>query len=180
VGVDAVRLIVQPIAGGFDLCARLGLVLAPATNLTQVIHFGMAGQFEATAPLRGLEDGKLVQAVLDGSPSARAGIQSRDIIFAINGTSWPKVRLLTFSDHHPSEITAITFVGYQFAVMDVLIRVPPHPYRPLAAIQKEAADIVAARPTLDPTPYRNPRDDPDPRLVRLLESIRPRRGRRRR
>jgi S1-C subfamily serine protease len=79
------RLILQPMAGGFELCARLGLVLAPATNLTRVIRLGMAGQIEATAPLQGLEDGKLVHAVLDGSASARAGIQSRDIIFAING-----------------------------------------------------------------------------------------------
>jgi hypothetical protein len=174
------RLIVQPIAGDFELCARLGLVLAPATNLTRVVRFGMGGQFEATAPLHGLEDGKLVHAVLDGSPSARAGIQSRDIIFAINGKSWPKVRFLTFSDHHPSEITAITFVGWQFAVMEVSIRVPPHPYLPLTDIQKEAADIVAARPTLDPTPYRIPREDPDPGMIRLLEGLRSRRRRPRR
>jgi hypothetical protein len=174
------RLIVQPIAGGFELCARLGLVLAPATNLTQVIRFGTVSQFEVTEPLRIHDDGKVVHAVLDGSPSARAGIQSRDIIFAINGTSWPKVRLLTFSDHHPSEITAVTFVGWQFAAMNVLIRVPPHSYRHLADIQNEAADVVADRPTLDATPYRNPRDDPDPRMVQLLESLRPRLRRRRR
>jgi predicted metalloprotease with PDZ domain len=174
------RLILQPIAGGFELCARLGLVLAPATNLTRVFRFGMASQFEATAPLHDQEDGKLVHAVLDGSPSTRAGIQSRDIIFAINGTSWSKVRFLTFSDHHPSEITAVTFVGWQFAAMNVLIRVPPHPYRALADIQNEAADIVAARPTLDATPYRNPRNDPDPGMVRLLESLMSRRGRPRR
>jgi hypothetical protein len=174
------RLIVQPIAGGFELCARLGLVFVPATNLTRVIHFGMAGQLEATGPLRGLEDGKLVHAVLGNSPSARAGIQSRDILFAINGKPWRDVRLLTFSDHHPSEITAVTFVGWQFAAMNVLIRVPPHPYRPLSDIHSEAADIVAARPTLDATPYRNPHDDPDPGMVRLLEGIRSRQGRRRR
>jgi hypothetical protein len=175
-----VRLILQPIAGDFELCARLGLVLAPATNLTRVIRFGIAHQFESTAPLRGLEGGKVVHAVLDSSPSARAGIQSRDIIFGINGAPWPKIRLLTFSDHHPSEIIVTTFVGWQFAAMDVSIRVPPHPYRPLADIQNEAAAIVAARSTLDATPYRHPRDDPDPRMVRLLESLRPQRRRRHR
>jgi len=127
-------------------------------------------------PLDGLEDGKLVHAVLDGSPSARAGIQSRDIIFAINGKPWRNVRLLTFGDNRPSEITAITFVGYQFAVQEVSVRVPPHPYRPLVEIQNEAADVVATRPTIDATPYRNPRDDPDPAFVRLLESLRSRRG----
>jgi hypothetical protein len=173
-----VRLILQPIAGGFELCARLGLVLAPTTNLTRVIRFGMASQFEATAPFDGLEDGKLVHAVLDGSPSARAGVQSRDIIFAINGKPWRDVRLLTFSDHHPSQIIAIIFVGYQFAVTEMTIRVPPHPYRPFLDIQKEAADIVAARPALDAAPYRNPRDDPDPWMVRLLDGLGLRRRRR--
>jgi hypothetical protein len=174
------RLILQPMAGGFELCARLGLVLAPTANLTRVIRFGMALQFETTAPFRDFEDGKLVHAVLDGSPSARAGIQSRDIIFAINGTSWPKVRLLTFSDHRPSEITAKTFVGHLFAHMEVSIRVPSDPYRPLADIQKEAAGVVRARPTLDATPYRDPREDYDPEKVLLLENItsRPRRCRR--
>jgi hypothetical protein len=137
----------------------------------------MAGQFEATAPLRGLEDGKLVHAVLDGSPSARASIQPRDIVFAINGKRWRDVGALTFSDHHPSEITAITFVGWQFAVREVVIRISPQTYRPLAEIQQQAADVVAARPTLDPTPYRNPHDDPDPQMVRLLEGLRTRRGR---
>jgi hypothetical protein len=169
------RLIVQPMAGRFELCARLGLVLAPAMNLKQVIHFGMVGQFEVTAPLGGLQDGKLVHAALEDSPSTRAGVQSRDIILAINGKSWHEVRLLTFNDHRPTDITA-----HQFAVMDVLIRVPPHPHRPLTDIQKEAADIIAARPALDATPYRNPRDDPDPRMISLWESIRPRLQRRNR
>jgi hypothetical protein len=60
VGVDAVRLIVQPIAGGFELCARLGLVfLASSTRL------------------QGFDGGKIVHAVLDGSPGARAGIEPR-------------------------------------------------------------------------------------------------------
>jgi len=170
-----VRIILQPMPGGFELCSRLGLVLAPATNLTRIIRFGVGFQFEATEPFRCVEDGKFVHAVLDGSPCSRVGIQSRDVIFAINGTSWPKVRLLAFSDHHPSEITAKTLVSYQFAVMDVSIRVPPHPYRPLAEIQKEAADIIAARPTVDATPYRDPREDPDPEMVCLLERIKPRR-----
>jgi hypothetical protein len=61
-----------------------------------------------------------------------------------------------------------------------MIRVPAHHYRPLADIQKEAADVVAARPTLDPTPYRIPREDPDPGMVRLLEGLMSRRGRLRR
>ena len=172
------RLIVEPMARGFELCVRLGLILAPATNLTRVIHFGMAGQHEATTPLRGLEDGKLVHAVLDGSPSVRAGVQPRDIIFAINGKPWPEVRGLTFSDHQPSEIAAITFVGWQFAVREVVIRVPPQTYRPLAEIQQQAADVVAGRPTLDLTPYRNPREGPDPGMVRLLEGLKASRRRR--
>jgi hypothetical protein len=165
------RLIVQPMAGGFELCARLGLVLAEAANLTQEIRFGIVGQFVAMVPLRGFEDGKVVNAVLEGSPSARGGIHSRDIILAINDTSWREVRLLTFSDHRPSKIIAKTFVADQFAVMDVVIRVPPHHYRPLAEIQKEVADIVAARPTLDAIPYRNRDLDPDPKLGCFLANI---------
>jgi C-terminal processing protease CtpA/Prc len=60
----------------------------------------MVGQFEATAPLSGLDDGMVVHAVRDGSPSTLAGILPRDIIFAINGKFWRNVRLLTFSDRH--------------------------------------------------------------------------------
>jgi S1-C subfamily serine protease len=85
VGVDAVRLIVQPIAGGFELCARLGLVfLASSTRL------------------QGFDGGKIVHAVLDGSPGARAGIEPRDIIVSVDGRPWDSVRHIVFSDRRAS------------------------------------------------------------------------------
>jgi membrane-associated protease RseP (regulator of RpoE activity) len=137
------RLIVQPVAGGFELCARLGLVLVPSQ-------------------LRCLFEGaRIVHAVLDRSPGARAGIEPRDIIVSIDGTPWDSVQRLTFSDRRPSEITAQTFVARYFAVAKILVRVPPEPYRPLDDIGAEAASVVAARPTPDSTPYRKPRFDFD-------------------
>jgi membrane-associated protease RseP (regulator of RpoE activity) len=144
------RLIVQSIAGGFELCARLGLIFVPSQNLAgQTI----AGQ---SAPLQGFDGGRIVHAVLDGSPSARAGIEPRDIIISVDGKSWDSVRHLTFSDRRPSEITAVTFVARYFKFAKVAVRVPPEPYRPLDDIAREAASVVAARPTPDTALYRNP------------------------
>ncbi len=161
----------QPIADGFELCARLGLVLVPPKNLSQIIRFGIAHQFARTAPLHGFEAGKLVFAVLDNSPGAQAGIVARDIVLAINKEPWESVRLLTFSDRRPSEILLKTFVAWQFATAEISVRVPPEPYRPLEQITKETLEIIASGSSLDASPYQNPRDDPDPRTVRLWEVI---------
>jgi membrane-associated protease RseP (regulator of RpoE activity) len=166
-----VRLIVQAIGGSFELCARLGLVLAPTINLTQVILFGIS-RVAATVPFDDFPAGKFVHAVLESSPAAEAGILRRDIIVAVNGEPWEAVRLLTFSDRRPSEILLQTFVARYFATAEIRVRVPPEPYRPLDKITKEVTDIIAARPALDVTPYRNPRDDLDPEMARLWESIR--------
>ena len=46
------RIIIQPVTDGFELCARLGLVFAPLKDLS----------------------GKAIYAVLRGSPSAKAGL----------------------------------------------------------------------------------------------------------
>jgi predicted metalloprotease with PDZ domain len=144
VEATGVKLIVQPIARDFELCARLGLVLVGGEK------FG----------------GRVVHAVLDGSPCARAGIVARDIVLAIDKTRWEAVRLLTFSDRRPSEIALQTFVARYFARQSITVRVPPEPYRPLQEIAQEAANVIAARPTPDTAPYRNPRfDDP---LIRLM------------
>ncbi len=137
------RLIAQPFAGHFELCARLGLLLIPAERLT-----GSAGR-----------GGKIVHAVLTGSPSARAGIEARDIIFAIDGKPWDSVGHLVFSDRRPTEITAAVFVARYFTLAKITVRVPPEPYRPIDDITAEAANVMAERPTLDRTPYRNPRHD---------------------
>jgi membrane-associated protease RseP (regulator of RpoE activity) len=163
------RLIVQPIAGGFELCARLGLVLAPSKNLTGQTFAG------GPTPLEGFfGGGRIVHAVLDGSPGARAGIEPRDIILTVDGTPWDSVRRLTFSDRRPSEITFKTFVARYFAFAKIAVRVPPEPYRLLDDIAVEAEAIIAARPTPDRTPYRNPRFDDMRELVARFSS---RRGR---
>jgi hypothetical protein len=141
-GAGTMRLIVQPFAGRFELCARLGLLLIPAERLNS------AGR-----------GGKIVHAALDGSPGARAGIETRDIIFLIDGMPWDSVRQLTFSDRRPTEITAETFVARYFTLAKITVRVPPEPYRHIEEITAEAANIITARPTLDKTPYRNPRFD---------------------
>lgn len=150
------RLILQPIAGGFQLCARLGLVfVAPSMRLVSS------------------DSDKIVHAVLDGSPGARAGIEPRDIIVSVDGQPWDSVRDMVFSDRRPSEIIARTFVARYFTFAMIAVRVPPEPYRPLDDIAREGAAVIAARPAPDRTPYRNPRYDD----IRELSPYR--RGRRR-
>jgi len=152
------RLIVQSIAGGFELCARLGLLLVPGEK------FGSAGR-----------GGKIVHAVLNDSPCARAGIEARDIIFAIDGKSWDSVRHMSFSDRRPTEITAQTFVARYFTLAKITVRVPPEPDRPIGDITAEGAAVVTARPKPDTTPYRNPCFDDMRELLARFS----RRGRRR-
>jgi membrane-associated protease RseP (regulator of RpoE activity) len=155
------RLIVQPVAGGFELCARLGLVLVPP---------------QLRCPLEGA---RIVHAVLDRSPGARASIEARDIIVSVDGQPWDSVRRLTFSDRRPSEITAQTFVARYFTFAKVAVRVPPEPYRPLDDIATEAARVIAAKPTPDTAPYRRPLADFEIAEFReLMARLSPRRRRR--
>jgi membrane-associated protease RseP (regulator of RpoE activity) len=157
------RLVVQPVAGGFELCARLGLVLVPPQ---------LRG-------LTGFDGGKIVHAVLDRSPGARAGIEARDIIVSVDGQPWDSVRRLTFSDRRPSEITAQTFVARYFAFAKILVRMPPEPYRPLDDIAAEAARVIAAKPTPETAPYRRPLADFEIAEFReLMARLSPRRRRR--
>ena len=66
------RIIIQPVTDGFELCARLGLVFAPLKDLS----------------------GKAIYAVLRGSPSAKAGLKARDIVFAADKTRLKAPRAL--------------------------------------------------------------------------------------
>jgi hypothetical protein len=137
VGAGAVRLIVQPFAGGFELCARLGLVLVPAQDL----------------------GGKIVHAVLGDSPSARASIEPLDIVITVDKAPWDSVRRLTFSDRRPSELSLKVFVARYFAITNIMVRVPPEPYRPIEEILIEARQVVAMRPMPSKFHYTNPRSD---------------------
>jgi hypothetical protein len=145
-----VRLIVQPVFGGFELCARLGLLLVP-----------------------GRDEGKIVHAVLEDSPSARAGIEPRDIIVSLDRTPWEALRHLTFSDRHPSDVVAEIFVARYFTLGKITVRVSPEPYRRLEDIDAQTAKIIAVRPAPDTTPYRNPRPDFEERIRELTGWIRP-------
>jgi hypothetical protein len=135
-----VRIIIQPLADGFELCARLGLVFLSD------LSFG----------------GKVIHSVLGASPSARAGIEPRDIVFAVHKAQWDSVRYLTFSDRRPSELSLKVFVARYFTVAYITVRVPPEPYRPMEEILAEAIRAVAgqsARLCLRSIRYVNPRHE---------------------
>src|SRR2546428_1021126 len=94
VGCGAMRIIIQPVTDGFELCARLGLVFAPLKDLS----------------------GKAIYAVLRGSPSAKAGLKARDIVFAADKTRLDSIQHLVFSDRRPSELNLRVFVARYFTV----------------------------------------------------------------
>jgi hypothetical protein len=145
------RVIVQPLAGPFEVCPRLGLVLAPAR---EIAFETASGQF---LPMRLCErEGKAIHAVLENSPSARAGLTPRDVILALNDSPWEAVRFLTFSDRRPSEIALKTFVGSCCKFATVAVRVPPEPYLPFEEILAEATAIVAAQPMPVELRYSDP------------------------
>ena len=115
------RVVAQPLPGGFELCARLGLLLVPG------LYFGW----------------RIIHAVLSASPSARAGIECRDIVIAVNKTRWDFIRQLTFSDRRPSELRLTVFVARYFVAAEITVVVSPEPYRPIEDIVAEATGIAA-------------------------------------
>jgi hypothetical protein len=151
------RLIVQPFAGGFELCARLGLLLIPGEKL------GSAGL-----------GGKIVHSVLVDSPSARAGIEARDIVFSVDKARWDSIRHLTFSDRRPSELNLSVFVARYFTIANITVRVPPEHYRPIEDIAAEAMNVVATQPMPSRLHYVNPRVA---QMRELLSMLRRRRRR---
>jgi hypothetical protein len=151
------RLIVQPFAGGFELCARLGLLLMPGEKFGSV--------------WRG---GRIVHAVLVDSPSTRAGIEARDIVFSVDKERWDSIRHLTFSDRRPSELNLSVFVARYFAIANIPVRVPPEHYRPIDDIVAEATQIVATQPMPSRLHYVNPRAA---EMRELLSMLRRRRRR---
>src|SRR5258708_6915745 len=134
------RLIVQPLAGGFELCARLGLLLIPGEKL------GSAGL-----------GGRIVHAVLVDSPSARAGIEARDIVFSVDKARWDSIRHLTFSERRPSELNLSVFVARYFTIANIIVRVSPEHYRPIEDIAAEAMHVVATQPMPLNLHYETPR-----------------------
>ena len=145
------RLIVQPFAGGFDLCARLGLLLMPGEKFGSVWR-----------------DGKIIHAVLVDSPSARAGIEARDIVFAVDKAHWDSIRHLTFSDRRPSELNLSVFVARYFVIANISVRVPPNHYRPIEDIVAEAIQVVTTQPMPRQLHYVNPRFAETRELLSML------------
>src|SRR5262249_33225590 len=139
-GAGAMRLMVQPLASGFELCARLGLLLIPGEKLSSA---GLGG--------------RIVHAVLADSPSARAGIEARDIVFSVDKARWDSIRHLTFSDRRLSELNLSVFVARYFTIANITVRVPPEHYRPIADIVAEAMQVVATQPMPLKLHYVNPR-----------------------
>ena len=145
------RLIVQPFAGGFDLCARLGLLLMPGEKFGSV--------------WRG---GKIIHAVLLDSPSARARLEARDIVFSVDKVHWDSIRHLTFSDRRPSELNLSVFVARYFVIASITVRVPPEHYRPIEDIVAEAMQVVATQPMPSQLRYVNPRFAETRELLSML------------
>jgi hypothetical protein len=119
-----VRIIVQPLAGRAELCARLGLVLIPVQGM----------------------GGKVVHLALDESPAAKAYLRPRDVIFAVNGFRWQAVHQQTFSDCRSSRLLLSTFVARYFDLREIKLSVGPEPYRPIERIFSEALQAVAEQP----------------------------------
>jgi len=145
------RLIVQPFAGGFELCARLGLLFIPGEKL------GSAGR-----------GGKVVHAVLVDSPSARVGMEARDIVFSVDKAHWDSIRYLTCSDRRPSELNLSVFVARYFGIANITVRMPPQHYRPIEDIVAEAMQVVATQPMPPQLRYVNPRCAETRELLSML------------
>jgi hypothetical protein len=139
------RIIIQPLAPGLELCARLGLVLLPFSNV----------------------GGKIVHAMLAGSP-CRAKLRPKDIVIAINGTPVDRIRFLVFSDRRPSLLTMKIFEADLFAVRDIRFRLGPDHYRSLDDILQEARGLAEDRPPPSVVEYVNPRHLTPPRRSRAI------------
>jgi hypothetical protein len=147
------RIIIQPLSPGLELCAHLGLVLLPFANV----------------------GGKIVHVVLARSP-CRSKLRPKDIIFAVNGTPIDRLRFLVFSDRRSSSLTLKIFEGDLFAVRDIRLRLGPDHYRPLDDLVQEARRVAQEQPPPGTVVYRNPRPSTvecwNPRFVVPLQRSR--------
>jgi hypothetical protein len=166
-----VRLIARPLTGGFELCARLGLVVAPPSNL---VAKGWDGDLAAP---RVFQHARVIHAVLSGSPCGRAGIEPTDIVLEIERQPWDSIRFLTFSERRPSEIQLKVFIARYFSVVTIAVRAEPEPYQPIDSIVAEAISAIAAKPDPVAVNYKNPRYDETIALLGQRGLLR--RGRRR-
>jgi predicted metalloprotease with PDZ domain len=138
------RIIIQQIADGVELCARLGLLLAPEPKRLAPrigpVGFPRKLRLPTSVPF----DGQAIRAVLPGSPCERAGLVPSDVVVTINNVRLDSVRHLTFTDRRPSELNLLVFIAGRFTLEDVRVRVPPEPYRPIENIVAEAMRAAAA------------------------------------
>jgi predicted metalloprotease with PDZ domain len=127
VGAGALRLVVQQVADGIEVCPRLGLLLAPEPR-------------RLSSPF----DGRTILAVLAGSPCDCAGLVAGDVVVTINNVRLDSVRHLTFSDRRRSKLDLLVFIASRAVLDDVKVSVPPEPYRSIEDIVAEAMLFAAA------------------------------------
>jgi predicted metalloprotease with PDZ domain len=125
--MTAMRIIIQPLSDGVELCPRLGLILGLEPRR-------LSNPF----------DGRTIRAVLPGSPSDQAGLVAGDLVVTINNVRLDSVRHLTFSDRRPSKLNLLVFIASRLMLDDVKVSVPPEPYRPIEDIVAEALLSAAA------------------------------------
>src|SRR5262245_25020588 len=113
------RILLRRLAGGFDVCPCLGLVLAPASEMPEIPAVPMAQvpadkleryarlrqEYERRQAERGcLGAGRTVHHVFGGSPAGAADLRQYDFIRSINRRPWHALHLLLLSDRETSEL----------------------------------------------------------------------------
>jgi hypothetical protein len=148
-----VRIVVQQLVDGIELCARLGLLLVSKPTRAEVHTYTAAAALDRFGipllphpTLAEALDGQIVHAVLPGSPCDRAGISAGDIVVTINGVRLDSIRHLVFSDCRSCKLNLLVYVARRIALDDIKLRVCPEPYRPIAEIVAEAMLALPASP----------------------------------
>jgi hypothetical protein len=145
-----VRIVVQQLGDGIELCARLGLLLV-SKSIRPAPAFGRAfGRLRVPLlprpTISEALDGQIIHAVLPGSPCDRAGVSAGDIVVTINHVRMDSIRHLVFSDRRSCKLNLLVYVARRFALDDIKVCVCPEPYRPIEDIVAEAMLAFSASP----------------------------------
>jgi hypothetical protein len=140
------RIVVQQLGDGIELCARLGLLLVskPIRPAPAFHRFGFPLPPRPT--IAEALDGQIIHAVLPGSPCDRAGISAGDIVVTINHVRLDSIRHLVFSDRRSCKLNLLVYIARRFALDDIKVCVCPEPYRPIEDIVAEAMLAFPASP----------------------------------
>src|SRR5262245_48856904 len=173
VGAGLMRILLRRLADGFDVCPRLGLVLAPAVEMpqmpampsAQVLADNKMGryarlrqEYERRQAERGyVIAGRTVRHVLAKSPASAADLRQYDVIQSVSGQRWGAAHLVALSDRETSELTLDVFMPRYFKSAKVIVRIAPEPFAPLDDVIAAAALYVAQHPSLPSAQFNNPR-----------------------